>query len=393
MAEAGASAGSSSLCYQCKDTVSDKWITCVFCKNIAHTKCANVSGIKHENLIRVKWLCDICYHELSALKKFKGEMEEFKNYLKDINSKTDDMIQKVDTRLEKISQSGSKIEEASSNLLHSAEVMIDSAERDCGHGMWAEVVKKKKKQTKKNLLVVTGTEENPDVREVKNNLSNALDGIQITDTKFTNSGKIVMNFADETLRNEAAQKISSVEKLAARPIKKMKPKITLCNVHKEESKESLKNTIITRNEYLQTVPEVQDKIEIIFDKPAAGGTIHYILRCDPIVRELIHKNSDKIKLEWGVYQVRDRYHAIVCYYCQRYGHTEGNCTAKKNGDSPNCFKCGGNHRSKECNSTERKCINCIRYKKEMVNHLSTDYSCPILISEIDRIRNITDHGY
>ncbi len=30
--------------------------------------------------------------------------------------------------------------------------------------------------------------------------------MMLADTKFTNTGKIVMNFADETLRNEAAQK-------------------------------------------------------------------------------------------------------------------------------------------------------------------------------------------
>ncbi len=42
---------------------------------------------------------------------------------------------------------------------------------------------------------------------------------------------------------------------------------------------------------------VEDKIELFFSKPAAGGTMHYILRCDPTVREMIHKNHDKLKLE------------------------------------------------------------------------------------------------
>ena len=72
---------------------------------------------------------------------------------------------------------------------------------------------------------------------------------------------------------------------------------------------------------------------------------------------------------------------------------EANCTAKKNGEDPCCFKCAGNHRSKDCNSMERKCINCTRYKKQAVDHSANDYCCAVLESEIDRIRNITDHGY
>ena len=146
----------------------------------------------------------------------------------------------------------------------------------------------------------------------------------------------------------------------------------------------IKNTIIERNKYLNG-PEIQNKIEVIFSKPAVGGTVHHILRCNPMVRELIHQNNERIKLEWGVYQVCDRYHAIICYHCQRYGHTEVNCTAKKNGADPCCFKCAGNHQSKDCNSMEKKCINCITYKKQAVDHSANDHCCAVLKSEIDRI--------
>ncbi len=150
--------------------------------------------------------------------------------------------------------------------------------------------------------------------------------------------------------------------------------------------------IIAKNEYLLTVPEIQTKIELLFSKPASGGTVHDILKCDPKVRELIHQNDDKSNLEWRVYQVRDRY-AIICYHCQRYGHTGENCTAKKNGELPYCFKCVDRHMSKDCSSTERQCINCTRCKKEIVDHSVNDHCCPVLKSEIDKIRNITDHGY
>lgn len=95
----------------------------------------------------------------------------------------------------------------------------------------------------------------------------------------------------------------------------------------------------------------------------------------------------------GCDSVYDRYHALICYHCQRYGHLDANCNAKKNGEPPCCFKCAGNHKSKDCNSSERKCINCMRFKKSEVDHSANDWKCLVRSNELERIRNITDHGY
>ena len=202
-----------------------------------------------------------------------------------------------------------------------------------------------------------------------------------------------MNFENETVRDEAAQKLEVIDEVTTKSVKKLKPKIMICNVPQEESKDMLIENLIDRNGYLQAIPEVQSKIELIFKKPAAGGTQHYILKCDPDVRELIYKNNDKVKLEWGIYKVRDRYHALICYYCQRYGHMEDKCTAKQNGEDPHCYKCAGNHKSKDCGNIERKCINCIRFKKPAHDHNANYSGCPVLESELERIRNSTAHGY
>ena len=212
--------------------------------------------------------------------------------------------------------------------------------------------------------------------DMKKEVSQALTGIQITDSRFTNGGNIVMNFENENAREEAAKKLGRVEKFTTKNVKKLIPKIIICNVHKEETKGSIIKTIFDSNQYLQPIEDVENKIELLFTKPAAGGTIHYVLKCDPLIREAIHKNQDKIKLEWGVYHVRDRYHVIICFYCQRYGHLEANCTAKRNGEEPHCYKCAGNHKSKDCTSNEKNCINCIRYKKSDNGH-SANYSCVV----------------
>ena len=130
---------------------------------------------------------------------------------------------------------------------------------------------------------------------------------------------------------------------------------------------------------------------MIFNKP--GDTIHYILKCDPIVRKLIYKNHDKLKLEWGVYTVRDRYHALICYYCQKYGHMESDCAAKAKGENQICYKCAGMHKGSDCSVSMKKCINCVRYKKSDMNHSVNDHCCPVFLNELQRAKDNTDHGY
>ena len=146
-----------------------------------------------------------------------------------------------------------------------------------------------------------------------------------------------------------------------------------------------------RNPYVQNVVDVENKITLVKSKPAAGGTVHYILKCDPQVRGLLHGNKDKVMLQWGVYKLRDRYHAVICYHCQRYGHVIANCKHRE--ESAHCYKCAALHSSKDCNSDVKKCINCMRQKKESNDHSAYDSCCPILRNELIKIRDSTDHGF
>ena len=151
--------------------------------------------------------------------------------------------------------------------------------------------------------------------------------------------------------------------------------------------------MIKKNDYLQPINRVKNKTEMLFDKPANGNTVNYILKCDSMVRASIHKHHDKVKLEWGVFTVRDRYHVRVCFHCQRHGHIEDRCDAKANGEPSNCYKCAEAHSGKDCTVTTLKCINCVRYKKSNINHSVNNYRCPIYESELQRIKDNADHGY
>ena len=81
---------------------------------------------------------------------------------------------------------------------------------------WSEVVKKGRK--KKNVLVVQASEQDKHAVDMKKE-SQALTGIQITDSSFTNGGNVVMNFENENTREEAAKRLGRVEKFTTKNVK------------------------------------------------------------------------------------------------------------------------------------------------------------------------------
>ena len=141
---------------------------------------------------------------------------------------------------------------------------------------------------KKNLLVVKSTDKDNNVASRKAELAKVLKEVPVVDTRFTSGGNAVMKFASESEHQVAASKISNgLKNFEMNFTKKLQPKIMICNVSKEESKEDIVEYLVTKNAYLQSVANVHDKLKLVFDKPANGNTVHYILRCAPDVRALI----------------------------------------------------------------------------------------------------------
>lgn len=216
--------------------------------------------------------------------------------------------------------------------------------------------------TKKNLLIVKSTDTEQRASNKKDEISRVLEGIQIADAKFQKSGNVVLNFDSEQERDVAAAKVEEIDDLSVVKKKKMLPKIIICNVNAMEDREKLVGTLIERNDYLQQLDDIRNKIDLVFERKAAGGTKHYILKCSPDVRGLIHKcGRDKVKLSWGSYTVRTRYFATMCYHCSKFGHITSKCPDRE--QAPCCSKCAGEHNLKNCTSTTKKCGNCKRAGK------------------------------
>ena len=200
-----------------------------------------------------------------------------------------------------------------------------------------------------------------------------------------------MNFPDKTTLDKAKENMIRMEKdlkIETREKEKMLPKVMLCNVSNLEKDDDIVESIRYKNTWLQElIDETGDTFKEVAKMKAKGNTYHSIIKCSPKIRKAIYNRGDYIFTAVGRTKVIDRYHVRQCYKCQGFGHESNNC---KNAQA--CARCGGEHRSSECESESEKCVNCVKASNHEIDHRSYSNICPIYNEEIARIRNNTDHG-
>ena len=85
-------------------------------------------------------------------------------------------------------------------------------------------------------------------------------------------------------------------------------------------------------------------------------------------------------------RIYDQYHVKRCNNCQSFGHYYKNCHTP---DVHVCAKCSSNHQTRECQSEEHKCINCVKagVPNEECNHCADDQRCPTLLNTQKKMKN------
>lgn len=73
---------------------------------------------------------------------------------------------------------------------------------------------------------------------------------------------------------------------------------------------------------------------------------------------------------------------VRCYKCCRFGHVAKFCQQEVS-----CYRCGGKHEGKECQSKRVNCVNCERVRLEKREHEANDWRCPVYIRQVERERS------
>lgn len=184
--------------------------------------------------------------------------------------------------------------------------------------------------------------------------------------------------------------------------RKRKPKLKIININEDIMKlsnQSILETIKRQNEiegkegvfYIRLVKRIiKEKKD---DKSQSGrrrkedGSL--IIEVDKRTHEQMI-NREKINIGWRKCRIFDYFNVKRCFKCWGYYHIAKNCTRQET-----CYKCAGSHRTDECKTTIKKCVNCM-YKNKMYNlkindnHKAINIECPIYIKAVEEEKKRTD---
>ena len=396
------------VCYICTNKLGkadpNNWVGCEGCKFFgkdtwAHLECANLKGIRKDILKDLDWVCRICKSRLEHYSRLEKKLDS-------IDAKLDQILGKVATSSDeircKLDTVKTDVEAVASAVdVISADTTIPSAQQQAGsHSStlnYATALKTGKKTEKKNILVIK-PEGSKSMSELEKDVITCMRETPVMKTQVLDD-KIVLKLSDQTTLGNAKNAFANLSDVRVNTGSMLRPKIIITYVDdlilydKDTGKDCIQS-LIQKNDYLKNITDIEKKMEFVIRIKAFEGTSHYVLKIDPEVREVIHNRGDKLFMNFGMCNVRNRYHVLMCHNCQGFRHKADECDFKAHG--PICPKCAGPHKMNECNAdpTSHKCINCTRKSLPEVNHRANDRkNCPTLLEEIGKIKSNTENGY
>ena len=374
-------------CNSCKEVVTaDENLECFFCKSVFHGSCNNMaqeekpgtkSLVTHFNRASTqknfKFFCNTC------LTKFEI----------DLASSDTARLNKVEDNIGNIK---SELEEIKKLLRENVKPLAAKGSKDDGisrvDNIWFD--KARLESTKippaQPMLLLDNDE------AINKTVEMAIieNGIPVTKSYTNNSGKRVVVCENQESRDELQRIIaSSNENAEMKSVTRKKPSITIVGLSRNYSKEEIINQLVSQNQYIRqftTVNDINEHIEIHDVKPTRSNPS--IFQAFASVSESLRKGfdnyKDKVTVGLTSCKIYDRFHVKRCNNCQGIGHYYKECPTP---DETRCAKCSLNHPTNSCTATESKCINCSKEGKES-NHKAYDPKCPVLVSEIEKKKNL-----
>lgn len=378
---------------------SDEYVTCAgICKQEFHVKCTDIHKVHSlydtmKKLRTVVYKCDHCIHgDKQMINVFEKLMTEFKKN----ELKNDERYKLLNLRLDKIDNAFSTSKKCvTEEIVRMNESVVESEKNlrieiakvveeknNCEISKWNEVVKKKPKKKADPVVVIKPINADINRVDVKKSLKKNVDP-----TKFNVKG--IVNIADNGVvircdNNETQEKlISEVVKnmgneFTAKKPEKINPRVKILRVVNPEVDDDdfiaqlKKQNDILMNEAIKVV-----KRDAIYNKGIKDNDKFNVIieiNCETYQKIM---NDKRLKHQWEVYRVVDHIAIKRCFKCLGFNHIASKCTKRQA-----CANCAGEHKTNECSSTIKKCINCVSKNKKLnigldENHNVWDKSCKV----------------
>lgn len=347
--------------------------TDVIINNSDHNRVTN-----SDDIIVIKEIDKRLEDKMSKLKEFIRDI--IKNELLEVTKSLEDVIH------EEITKNIEDVKDEIKKFLPRSENHVNETK----HSRDSKSMQKISKKIPESIVVKPLTSQDPakTLEELQTNIDVCELGVDVNKVINRPNGEVVIEMEKETdkviIINEIKQKFGDTYQVTEK-IKKM-PKIKIVGVDNDlisTDNETIVKNLIKQNNIESTQLEVTStKIIKKYKTKYNTGTI--IMETSSKMHKLIMEKNT-VKYGWKNYKFYNYVSITRCFKCWGYKHLAKNCNKQEI-----CRICAENHEEKECNSQQKKCINCLEYVNKYkptewkCDHTATDNKCGIFIKLLDK---------
>ena len=313
-------------CTFCNDNpLKDETVKCNKCKSVFHGKCV-LTSLSTEVILAISanpcmwWFC------LDCLQVNDDDEEE-----------TSDNVETTNNQVN-IAQ---LINDMKNDIVSEMQNTVNGIiEKKLGNGIPKESSQSVQEErsapkTQHSILVTTRDSQVGDENFTTKSWANVLNGsiseklkdIPVSKSIVTKEGKGCITFPTENERDMAKEVLEeefNVE-LSDRQRKLLFPKLKICDVnndlYKRKDTEKLKKAILSKNKDISEMVLNQNlQFQIIYIEEHPTGEGHAVVKVDPKIRNKIISMNRRIYIDLSSCYVKDQFHLIQCFKCQKFGH-------------------------------------------------------------------------
>lgn len=417
-ASAGSLCAQATIYYKCHPKTEVKTVVCLICESVYHTsdfarldgaiKLSSVLGIcnEHHDLdltsnISKETLCKEARHIVAQIKS-NHNLESGKKLLDNLEIISDEEEEEVYEN--SLKREMSLLRQLNKELTEKNKLLRDLLEKQKNdtntvkNKTFAEVMSYSKtgNRPKRVPSIIIKNKSAHDIDQINMSVAHYLNKDKAIQTKkvYKKKDEVIVNCQNE----ESTSKAFSILKLKLaddcevnkEKVENPKVKVVGINNFEELDDKKMEEDINERNFskfskkciVLHTYKNNKTKLQTaLIEMPAE-------------LYQSVRESNNKLFVGYQNCRVYDYCNIKPCFNCGRFGHNGLKCNNK-----PICFKCTGNHKTRECEvqGDIMKCPNCIysnsKFKTEYKTaHTATDsHECKILQAKIRKFIDFTDY--
>ena len=232
---------------------------------------------------------------------------------------------------------------------------------------------------------------------VKKQVRDALAEVNVSSSRISKEGNLILHLPNQESRVAAQESLGNAldEGVEIGSPKEFFPKIMVFEIPREINVNSLRESVGSKDANLKSMMDSGEEFKVLrfTDMNGKAGTASYhkaLIKCSKKIRNyIVLKNGGYLYLNLSRCRVVDKFNVIQCFHCYKFNHIADKCADKDK--PPVCGRCAEAHESRNCNTSNVKCVNCCRDpSSNSTGHVSFSEKCPHYLREKNILMNRTD---